>query len=475
MRIPLAGGAYQAKSIIADAQRCLNLYPEKNPEDAAVPFTYYPRPGLRQLADTGGNSAMRILYRATNGNLYAVVANAVYAISSTWNVTFIGALAVVLTTPVSMADNGVDIVLVDGTIYGYTINLATNSFGQIVSAGFYGADYVQYVDTYFVLNKPNSPAMYISRSNSTSFDALDFASKTGSADNIVAVQVVQRQVWLIGQLATEVWYNTGAADFPFAPIAGVYIEHGCCAKYSVAKQDLSIYWLSQDQQGDLMVLQGTSGRASRISTHPIEKAFQSYPVFNDAIGFTYQFEGHTFYQLTFPTAQRTWVYDVASGFWHEESYTDANGVQQRHRANCAAFAYGTNIVGDWEMGTFHALDATIYQDNGKPIIFTRSFPHIQNDGKRLFHRQFVADMEVGSAPGTTSTADPVVSLRWSDTRGASWGNPIQQSLGSAGEYLTSMQFQRLGLARDRVYELSWSAPYKTALNGAWVDMSSSAT
>jgi len=472
MRIPLTGGAYVAKSIIASAQRCLNLYPEINPKDAPVPFTYYPRPGIRLLADTGSLSALRTLYRASNGNLYGVSGRAVYLISSTWGITFLGALAVSLNTPVSMADNGVDIVLVDGTLYGYTINLATNTFGQIVAEGFYGADYVQYVDTYFVLNKPNSPVMYISGSNATTFDALDFASKAGSADNIVAVQVVHREVWLIGQLSTEVWYNTGAADFTFGPISGVYIEHGCCAKYSVAKQDLSVYWLSQDQQGDLLVIEGNGYKALRISTHAIEREFQSYAVVNDAIGFTYQFEGHTFYQLTFPTAQRTWVYDVASGLWHEEGWTDDNGIQKRHRANCAAFAYGTNVIGDWETGTIHALDTNIYQDNGKSIVFLRSFPHIEKEGRRLLHRQFIADMEVGTAPGTMLPAEPMVSLRWSDTRGASWGNAIQQTLGSAGDYLTSIQFQRLGVARDRVYELSWSAPYKTALNGAWLDLTS---
>ena len=33
-RIPLLGGAYVTKGVIADAQRCVNLFPEKNPQDA---------------------------------------------------------------------------------------------------------------------------------------------------------------------------------------------------------------------------------------------------------------------------------------------------------------------------------------------------------------------------------------------------------------------------------------------------------
>jgi hypothetical protein len=68
-----------------------------------------------------------------------------------------------------------------------------------------------------------------------------------------------------------------------------------------------------------------------------------------------------------------------------------------------------------------------------------------------------------------------VRLRWSDDRGRSWGNAVANTLGKAGEYLTSIQWQRLGYARDRVFELSWSAPVRTALNGAWVDVSRART
>lgn len=474
-RIPLTGGAYMAKSIIASAQRCLNLYPEPNPEGSPSPFTYYPRPGLRKILSPPQVGTARGFYRASNGNAYYVVGYIIYAVSSQWVLTALGTMQQSANSIVSMADNGVDMLIVDGSPNGYVINLATGAFSTIVNAAFYGADFVQYVDTYFVLNRPGYPVMYISLSNSTSFDSTDFASKTGYPDNIVGLQITHREVWLIGSVATEVWYNTGASDFTFGPISGVYIEHGCCASYSIAKQDLSIYWLSQDQQGHLMVLEGNSYQAKRVSTFAIEVEFQSYDTFDDAIGFTYQFQGHTFYQLNFPTANKTWVYDASTGLWHEESWIDGDGIHNRHRGNCSGFAYGLNVVGDWQNGDLYALDPTIYQDFGGTIEFLRSFPHIEADGKRLFHRQFIADMEVGTAAGTTLDEEPMVSLRWSDTRGASWGNKIQTSLGAAGEYLTSMQFQRLGLARDRVYELSWSAPYKTALNGAWLDVKSSAS
>jgi len=65
---------------------------------------------------------------------------------------------------------------------------------------------------------------------------------------------------------------------------------------------------------------------------------------------------------------------------------------------------------------------------------------------------------------------PMISLRWSDDRGASWSQPLTQPLGQAGQTEINLQWRRLGMARDRVFELSWSSPVKTALNGAFIDV-----
>jgi hypothetical protein len=66
-------------------------------------------------------------------------------------------------------------------------------------------------------------------------------------------------------------------------------------------------------------------------------------------------------------------------------------------------------------------------------------------------------------------SENLVSLRWSDDRGHSWGSPVSQSIGEAGEYRTSHQWQRLGMSRFRVFEISWSVPLPTALMGCFVD------
>ncbi len=280
---------------------------------------------------------------------------------------------------------------------------------------------------------------------------------------------MHREIWLLGQKTSEVWFNSGAADFTFQILPGVFVEHGCAAIYSVAKADLSTFWLGKDLQGQYIIFEGTNYAAKRVSNHALENELQGYAVVNDAIGFTYQQNGHTFYFLTFPTADKTWVYDLATHLWHEWLWTDDNGAEHRTRVQTSAFAYGVNVAGDWETGDLILLDLETLTDQGGPIVRRRGFPHLVSDGDRVIYRQFIADMQVGTQPGLLVDDEPQVSLRWSDTRGASWGSPITMGMGATGQYNRQIQAQRLGMARDRVFELFWSAEMQTALNGAYIE------
>lgn len=464
MRIALTTGAYTARSIIASAQRSCNLYAERNPEDSPAPFTNYLTPGLTKLGTPPQAAVVRGLYRATNNELFAVIGDAIYFVDDDWSTTSLGAI-VAGTTQVKMVDNATTMIVVDGTSAGYTVDLATHAYAAIVDPAFYGSNFAEFLDTFLLFNKPATQIFYCSDSNATTFDALFFAAKTGYADKLSGIAVQQRQIWLIGQLTTEIWFNAGGTDFPFQIMPGPFVEHGTIAPYSIAKQGGSVFWLSQDLSGTYIVVQTEGYQAKEISTDAIEAEIATYSTVSDAVGFCYEQLGHPFYWLKFPTAGKDWVYDLSTKLWHERFWLDGNGAEAGHRANCAAFAYGVNVVGDRANGQLYKLDPDNYTDFGGPIKRIRGFPHMVNNGDRVRYIQFAADMQAGEAtqPGAT------VNLRWSDTRGKTYGNPVAQSLGDPGEYLVQPQWNRLGYARDRVFELNWTAAAKTALNGAWVD------
>lgn len=493
-RIPLLGGAYQAKSLLANAQKCVNLYPEANPQSsqAPVPVTHYGTPGLRLLNGEAYPASVRCLYRATNNEGFCVIGGKVYFINPDWTLTHLGDIAQGA-TPVVMSDNSIDIVIVDGTINGYVINMATHAFSSINDPAFYGSTGVDYLDTFFLFNRPGTNQFYSSLSNSVSFDPLDVAAKTGGADFVSRVIVKTSEAWPIGLFSAEVWGLVGGADFPFARVPSSIMDHGCVAPYSLTKADVSIFMLSQDAQGQCIVLQSKGYKFERISTHALEVEFQTYSKVSDAIGYTYQQGGHLFYVLIFPQADKTWVYDVSTGQWHQWAWVDNNGKLHRHRSNCYAFIYGENVVGDFANGKLYALDPNKYTDDGQPIVRIRTFPHLIDNGNRVTYAKFMADVDAGNILAhMTEDVDvsdfnwdfnadfgasppvrevPQLSLRWSDDRGHSWGNPVRQALGSTGQYAMMPRWSPLGMARDRVFELSWAINAPVALNGAFVEAS----
>jgi hypothetical protein len=486
-RIGLTGGAYVARSLIASAQRQVNLYTEPMSEKQEEPSAsaLYPTAGLRLLL-TLPQGPIRGARQCTNGSVYVVAGSGVYYIAPDASFTHLGNITAGKRTPVSFSDNGNTAVLVDGTPNGWQIDLASNTFGTLGGATddpdgmFSGADRVDYLDTFFIFNKPGTPQFYISGSLAVTFDSLDFANKESYSDLLVAPIVSRRELWLIGSQTTEVWWDTGgtfsttdftgvATSFQFTQIPGAFIDRGAVAKYSPAESDDVVYWLTADRSGTGTVLAGSGYKAQRISTFAMEAEFATYPRLDDAIGFCTLIGGHRFYTLSFPTADRTWVYDITTSLWHESVWLDTNGQEHRHRANCAFTAYGMVCCGDWENGNIYAYDLSVFTDNGQPIKRLRHFPHTLKDGKRVFYRQVLLDVETGTG-GNQLPEDPQVFLAWSDDRGHLFGSPVGQTIGASGEYLTSVQFQRLGMGRDRVFQVQWSTPYKTALQGAWVDV-----
>lgn len=470
-KVALTTGSYLAKSVLASAQRCVNLYAETNPKDSPFPFTFYPRPGLTELANVApaAGRGWRGLYSASNNKGYGVCGSSVFLIGADWTCTKLGDVQS-QSGQVAISDNGTTLLIVDGSANGYTIDLTSNAFSQLADSAFLGGNTVGFVDGYMVLNSPGTREWYISLVNEMAFDATDFASKSGSSDLLVGVGVTKRYVYLFGEQTTEVWFDAGDTPFPFDRLPGVFMQYGCASAASIAQMDGEIYWLAQSPQGVAIVCRTSQFQAVQISTFALDNEMSSYPDLGEAIGFTYQIDGHFFYVLTFPASDKTWQYDLSTQQWNEMSWLDGDGNFHRHRANCYASLYGRPVCGDFENGNLYLMDSESYTDIGAPIAFLKSFPHgVDDNSSRVRYREFIANMEVGNGSGNVEVP---VFLRWSDTRGKSWGNAISSSLGKEGEYLTSIQFQRLGMARDRVFELSWSAPVKTALLGAWVQAES---
>lgn len=491
--IPLTSGAYSSEGYIANAQRAVNLYCEVNPKetDPESPVTQYPRPGQVTLSSPPQPGIGRGLYCATNGDLYAVVNQAVYYIDPDWTFNLLGQLLTPANTPVSLADNGQNAIVVDGDTSGNNIQLSDRTMTILGDPNFVGSTRADFLDSFIILNIPGTNQWYCTLSDQIAFNALYIGQKTAWPDDIQCVVAIERQALVLGKYKSEVWYNAGAVPFPFQILPGNIIEQGCAAPYSPAKMDTNVYWLSQAPEGDRMVMKCTNQNvATRISTHALEAEFRKYPRVDDAIGSTYQVNGHSFYSLHFPSADITWVHDEATKQWFQDAWIDNNGILHRARNTFMAFAYGKNVALDWATGNLLHIDPEARTDSGQPIVWIRSFPHVVDELKQVSHSAFIADVQTGNSEATgedvqyqspwsdgfssgfgplTQVTSPVVNLRVSRDGGKNFGNNRGQGRVSSGYYRSLLRWRGNGIARDMVYELSSTAEMSDALNGAFLD------
>jgi hypothetical protein len=374
---------------------------------------------------------------------------------------------------------------------------------------FSGGNSVDTYDNYFVYNNPNTQQYGASDLLSPISNNLSFASKDGAPDDLVALIVDHREIYLLGEASSEVWVDVGTVPFPFQRIPGTNTQHGCAAKFSLSRLGNSFAYVSRNLRGQGQIMQIEGYKPTRISTHAVEQTLVNQYI-DDAIAWTYQLEGHECYVVTFPTLQLTWVYDATTQMWHKWLYLNNLGEYERHRGQCSAVFQGMVLCGDYANGSIYELDPENYTDNGQNIRRLRRAPHLVAD----FQRQYFDELQIQFQPGVgftglstsspaipgsiylgdtyaisenetltipfdgvyilgiadiaanITTNNPQAMLRWSNDGGSTWSKEYWVSIGTIGRYKNRAIWRRLGMARDRIFEVSMTDPVKTVIVSA---------
>ncbi|NJM09338.1 MAG: hypothetical protein HC883_00100 [Bdellovibrionaceae bacterium] len=329
-------------------------------------------------------------------------------------------------------------------------------------------------DGYFILSEGNTNRFRVSGLQDFNIDTLSFASSEGSPDIVLALEILNRYLYVFNEKTTEVYANTGNADFPFERIQGGFIEVGCAAAGSVVKAGSSICFLGRSVDGEGIVYALDGLQPQRISTHAIEQAIRSYADTSAATAYSYQSGGHAFYVLNFDEA--TWVYDFSSRLWHQRAYTNA-GVLERHRAqHCAyALAHKVHLVGDYETNKLYAMSEDVYSDDGDAITRLRAFPYVSNGRNRVFCSSLQIDMETGvGLDGGVQGSNPTVMLDWSNDNGNTWSSEswalADAGSGQIGDHTKRVIWNRLGSFRSRVFRIKITDPVKVRLIDADIEI-----
>lgn len=358
------------------------------------------------------------------------------------------------------------------------ITLTIPVFGQIIDQGFLGAQRVDFIEGWLIFNQPGTRTFYTTGPTAYQmlFPGAFYSLKDSSTDNLVTLQANNRELWLIGERTSEVWYGSGLQNFYFSRIPGVGPQIGCSAWASLTRLGNVLVWLGKNEQGENVVVTTNQYGWVRVSTHAVEHAISQYPIVSDAIGYAYEEEGHLFYMLTFPTADVTWCLDyttwtISQGQygWHKRlSFNSTTGSFHRHRSNCFMDFADVRIVGDYQSGQFHQMSRKYYTDAGNVLPAIRRTPHVWQKANR--QRIFFSQLQIEFTPGvglqSGQGSNPQAMLKWSDDGGFTYGEEQWVTIGAVGETKNRAIWYLLGEARDRVWELKFTDPVPRDIIGA---------
>jgi hypothetical protein len=457
------GPSYTSQARMVAGERAVNLITED--VKGAAPKArraYLPAPGVTThatLPDAPGRGIF-----ADGGRLFSVFGSTVFEVYADGSYDARGN---VLNDgmPAQMTSNGVsggEVGIASGT-KGYMLDRVTN----IVTLEVDDITQIGQVDTFFVALDTVTGTLKISEdSDGFTWDPSQIAQRSATPDDWIAMAVKSREIYLWGEKTGEVWRNAGRNPFPFALRGDASHEVGIAAVWSPAPLGQGMAWLGQTDRGSGGVYRMNGYTPEKISPEGLDWEIQTYKDsvgISDAVGWSYEREGHEFYVLSFIAAGKTWVYDTSNGDWTERGlWSSLANDFTPYRPQFHAQAFGKNLVCDRTSNKIYSFSSSVYTDvGGVELRRLRQTPHLSSENKLItFHSfELEADRGVGTLAG--QGVDPQVELSWSNNGGMTFGATLARSVGRRGAFDTRIRWAPCGAARDRVWRLTSSDPAPT--------------
>jgi hypothetical protein len=393
-----------------------------------------------------------------NNTLYVVAGNTLYSVSAGGGVTTLGVMTVITSETVGMAFNNTQIIIATGT-NGYIYTIATTTLSLISSASYpQTADSVCFMNGFFVVPNPGTGQFFISNVyDGTTWQALQFATAETSPDNLLAVDGLHGTLILWGANHIEYWQDNGGFPFPFQQLVGTAQDWGLAAFNSRAHFNNTMAFLGLNQQGQVQVMMLNGYSPQRISDSNIENIINSFSIVSDAVALTYNVDGHPMYQLTFPSANRSFLYEGTTGMWSEVQ--TGVSLQNRHIGNLSVSFANEVYCSDSSTGNIYQFSTYVYTDNGTSIKREVESKHIQMDGNKFSIDELWFDFELGQGLQSGQGSNPQIMLQISKDNGETFGNERWTSLGKVGQYGgPRVIYRRLGQSRDFVFKIRLTDP-----------------
>lgn len=470
MKLPgFVGGSYQTKSAVMAGEDCINLFPEPVPKGNKTQAALISAPGVTEFStmpEAGGRGIF-----SHNERLFSVFGRSLCEIAANGTATLIG-LVTADGNPVTFDTNGESggELLASSGDKAYLVNLTTLAISTPLASG---VTQIGQLDGFFTALDADTSTLRASDSlDGSTWSGLSVAQRTSASDPWIAHIVARGEIFLFGNKTGEAWYNAGLPQLPFAQRPEGFWQTGIAATFSLSQFNGSIAWLGMSDKGGLGVFFLDGYAPNKISTPGIDYLLQQLEDTSrvtDAIGWSYSREGHDFYVITFPTAQRTLVYDALTGEWHRRGYWDKDAAQfTNYRPTFHAKCFGKNLVCGTD-NKIYALSGEVYTDvGGTELRRVRRTPHVSDENKTLFFPS--VELECDRGTGNDDVDNPEVNLRYSNNGGKTFGASRAANVGQLGEHSTRVRWTMCGSGRDRVWELWTSDPADQRWFDLYVDV-----
>jgi hypothetical protein len=464
--IPLPLASYQLADLRAGSKRLIGCYPETAPTAQAddlrdqQPASLRRWPGITTFTPNGLVNPLRGLWEMA-GVVYAVVGFDLFTVNSLGAYTIVpGSTSNIIGNGlVRMTDNGACLViLVPNTdiCYTYTPFSGGGGLQQLTSSFFLalgGAIDCWFVDSYivFLANNNGGNGSYtffnddgrqVSGNAQITFTTAASFNRQFGTDPFYGMCVDHREVLMFGSRSTEGFLNTGnATGSPFSAAADTYMPYGVhpLGAFSIAQQDNSFFWVCND----LTIRRRVGQTPTRVSTAGVEAVLSNANKYNLLAGMyavaspagSPTWNGHPFYILTLPLAERTLVYDCVTQQWFD-LVSEINGQEIQYRALNYLNAFGKQLIGDSESGTIGYLDDTVQTEFGNanaPVVCSFTTQPLYSSNNRQIVRRVEAVVTAGAGP--TPNVAPRINLLLSDNWGETFdvSGDDSQTLGVPGD------------------------------------------
>jgi len=452
--IPLFGTGIKSLSSTITAQRRINCFYDIRADEDKSKIVIRGTPGsFSQYTLTDGPIRG---WRVVGDYKYVVAGSTVFLVANDHSFSILGTISNT-GQYVTMDDNSIQLIFVDGS-RGYALALPAGAPTLITDANFpNGATTVAVLNTRAICEVPNSRSYYVSSQlDVTLWTPIIFGTKENSSDLLIAVDVLNGMLILWGPKNMECWQDIGTSPNPYSRVNGLSQTWGLAAKYSRALLNNSMIFLAQNPQGGVQVMTLNNYVPHRVSTSDIENIITSFTVFSDALGLTYMVDGHPMYQLTFPSANRSFLFDSLTGMWYETQSGVGDNV--RHFANLGIVFHTENYVSDANSGVGYQLSASLFTESGAAIKRMVTSRHVRLDGNEFAISDINLEVEVGGALTVGQGSNPQIMMQVSIDGGKTFGPERWKSLGRQGQFRKQVNWDRIGSARDFVFRFTMTDP-----------------